>query len=264
MATVATTPAASLRAEFARIFHDPSDTLGTLTFNAVLVFALWYLAPRALFFDLTGPEGLPYALAGWMFADVCATNILAPDRTRALLALGDRDELVRFLRAKSFALWLLVGPACAVLAVFLAVDDHDWRGVTVVMLSVTVVPFGAITLSNVIGFALPYHPRPLRWRWEQRARTKQVVVRWAILLVIPYAIYPAAAAAVVAIPLGLWRLTRHLPIGTDAKDADFILCALMVAAISMAVWIYGYRLLARWATRDTTRLRRYLENLEMG
>ena len=255
----------AIRAELARIVRNPTDTLAVLAFNAVLVLILWYCVPRSWFFTFTGPEGLPYALAGWMYADVCATNVLTPDRDRVLASLDDPVTLTHLLRAKAVALWLLIGPICTVIAVAIAIHgDNDWHFVAEVILSVAVVPFGALAMSSLVGIVFPYHERPLRWRWQNRARFRQVILRWGVLLTVPYAVYPFAFGLIVLLPVAVWRLTnRH---GWDAtpSDTEFIACLALAAMITAAVWSASYRVGVWWVTNHRDRVQRYLEDVDLG
>lgn len=260
-----TEPDPALRIELRRIWRHPQDTLALLAFNAVLVLVLWYTLPRSWFFTFTGPEGLPYALAGWMYADVCATNVLAPDRDRALSTLDDPDAFARLLRAKAIALWLLIGPACTVVAVAIALTTHaHWRFVVEVILSVAVVPLGALAVSSLVGLMFPYHQRSLRWRWENRHRFWHVIVRWSILLVIPYAVYPVAFGMIVLIPVGLWKLVRRVGWGSTLSDAEFAACALLAVAMTAAMWYFSQRFAMWWVRTHRERIRAYLDDVDLG
>ncbi len=55
----------------------------------------WFFLPRALkddVFTLHGSLAFALVLAAWMYSDVPATNVLAPDRQRVMAAI---DEPVR-------------------------------------------------------------------------------------------------------------------------------------------------------------------------
>lgn len=52
-------------------------------------------------FDLHGAPAFPIVPGNWMHADVPATNLLAPDRSRVLAALDDEAMLIRVLTAKA-------------------------------------------------------------------------------------------------------------------------------------------------------------------
>ena len=70
------TTRAAIRAEIAHIVRHPGGLLLSVASSAAIVLFLWYVVPRSWFFTFTGPEGLPYALAGWMYTDAFVTNVL--------------------------------------------------------------------------------------------------------------------------------------------------------------------------------------------
>lgn len=256
---------AAVRTELRRIRTNPTDTLLMLVVNSAMVFVLWFTLPRSWFFTFTGPEGLPYALAGWMYADVCATNVLAPDRERALASLDDPQAFVELLRSKALALWLLIGPACAALAIAISlVRNRSWHFTTEVVIAVAIVPLGAVAMTGLVGIMFPYHLRPLRWRWEHRRRFKQVILRWLVLLVIPYTLYPIAFGLIVAAPVSIWRLTRRIGWQYDLSTVDFLICATLAVVITAAMWTYSHRFAVRWVQTHRERLRAYLLDVERG
>ncbi|MBC2640506.1 MULTISPECIES: hypothetical protein [unclassified Rhodococcus (in: high G+C Gram-positive bacteria)] len=233
---------AALRAEWIRIWRNPADTLATVAFNAVLMIGAWFLLPRNWLFEWTGPSGFALALAGWMYADVTATNVLAPDRERILAALDDRDALGAMLGAKAVALWMLIAPLCATIAIAVGFADRDWLFTAVVVVAVALCPFGPLAGSSLVGVFFPYHQRPLRWRWEQRVRWRTVVVRWLILLVVPYAVFPAFSAAIAVVPVVLWRIVKPDDVHTGIGTADFALCVLVAVASSALMWVVARRI----------------------
>ena len=54
-------------------------------------------------FTLHGSLAFALVLAAWMYADVPATNVLAPDRQRVMAAIDDPVLLRRLLYAKNIA-----------------------------------------------------------------------------------------------------------------------------------------------------------------
>jgi hypothetical protein len=76
-----------------------------ISFNAALMAAAWFLLPpkwQDWLFTLHGPSAFAMVLAGWMYADVPATNLLAPDRQRILAALDEPAMLRRLLYLRSY------------------------------------------------------------------------------------------------------------------------------------------------------------------
>ncbi|AFA74698.1 putative membrane protein [Gordonia polyisoprenivorans VH2] len=256
---------AAVRTELGRIRTNPTDTLLMLAFNSAMVLVLWFALPRTWFFTFTGPEGLPYALAGWMYADVCATNVLAPDRERVLSSLDDPRAFAELLRSKALGLWLLVGPACATLAIIISlVWNRSWQFTTEVVLAVAVVPLGALAMTSLVGIMFPYHLRSLRWRWEHRRQFKQVILRWLVLLVLPYTLYPVAFGLIVALPVTIWRLSRRLGWDRDLSTIDFLVCVTMAVIITALMWTLAHRFAVGWVRRHRERVREYLLDVERG
>ncbi|TQC50874.1 hypothetical protein EEB14_01970 [Rhodococcus sp. WS4] len=253
----------ALRAEWIRIWRNPADTLATVAFNAVLMIGAWFLLPRNWLFEWTGPSGFALALAGWMYADVTATNVLAPDRERVLASLDDRDALRALLAAKAVALWMLIAPLCATIAVVVGFAEQDWLFTAVVVAAVALCPFGALAGTSLVGVFLPYHQRSLRWRWEQRARWRTVVVRWLILLVVPYGVFPAFSVAIVVVPAVLWRIVKPADVHTRIGTADFALCVVLAVIVSAVIWVVARRIAVSRIQRHAP-LADYLRDRDRG
>ena len=54
----------------------------------------------------TAHSAFALVLAAWMYSDVPATNVLAPDRQRVMAAIDDPVMLQRLLYAKNIVLWM--------------------------------------------------------------------------------------------------------------------------------------------------------------
>ena len=246
------------------MWRHPLDTLGVLAFNGILMTIIWLLLPRSWFFTFTGPSGYAFALASWMYADVTATNILATDRDRILALLDDESALRTTLRAKQTALWLMVAPLSTCAAVVCGFLERDWRYTTLVVAAVAVVPVGALAISALVGVMFPYHQQPLAWRWNERRRFRPVVLRWAVLVLIPYVVYPIAAQLIFAVPVGLMWLVAHVDTSTRIRTEVFAVCLILSAILSFAGWWYANRFAVRWIDRHKTVLRDYLLDRERG
>ena len=156
---------ADLRAERRRAFRSPWDDLTAVAFNAVLVFALWFLLPQPAkdwLFTLQGPAAFAVVLETWMLADVPATNMLGKDVATMVPALDDPARLQQLLRAKSIVLALLVGIPSAIVAILIGFHDGSAsRGLLVACVLLTL-PFGAASIAAWLGIVVPYRPLPLR------------------------------------------------------------------------------------------------------
>jgi len=251
-----------MRTELRRPFTVPL----VVVFNALLMAGAWFLLPvrwQDWLFSLHGPAAFAMVLAFWMYADVPATNVLASDRERVLAALDDPVVLRRLLHAKNIVLWCFVAPFCTVVAVVIAVLDDDWPPVVVTLTAVGVVPFGVLGVAGWIGILWPYHPRELRFRWEHRRHFGHVVVRWLVLVLVPYGVVPALGALVLTPSLLLWRMLSGGHVIGPPTD-HFVGGALLAACVSMAVFLGGYAVSLRLVRRRRDDLRAYLGDPDRG
>ena len=255
----------AVRTEFARAFHPPYEAPLVVLINGLLMAAAWFFLPRAAVFRFTGALAFPVLLAGWMYADVPSTNVLAPDRRRVLVALGEDDhrDLRMLLYAKNLVLWLFVTPICMLIAIGIGAVEHKWvlTGVTLIVIALT--PLGLLGLAAVLGTYFPYHPQPLRWRWERRDEWKRYWLRWGTLVIAPY-MYVPALAAVVALPeVVAWQTlsNKHL---TTLTDLDLAIGGLIACAVSVALWFLGHRFVVRLAARRGDKLTSYLADPTRG
>ena len=84
--------AGAVQSELREAVRPPYTVPLVVTFNGLLMAAAWFLLPTKWFdwlFTLHGPLAFAMVMAGWMYSDVPATNVLAPDRERVLAALDD-------------------------------------------------------------------------------------------------------------------------------------------------------------------------------
>ena len=107
---------AAVAAEMGQAFSPPYQVPIVVAVNGLLMAGAWFLLPRGWLFTLQSALAFPVVLSSWMYADVPATNVLAPDRIRVLAALGDGTMISRLLLAKTAVLWVFVAPLCAVRA----------------------------------------------------------------------------------------------------------------------------------------------------
>ena len=109
----------AVRAEFGRSLRPPYATLSTVAANGAFMSLAWFFLPTGLkddTFTLHGSLAFALVLAAWMYSDVPATNVLAPDRQRVMAAIDDPVMLRRLLYAKNIVVWTFITPGCAVIA----------------------------------------------------------------------------------------------------------------------------------------------------
>ena len=259
---------AAVRNELLRAAHPPFEVPLVVLMNAALVTGAWFLLPRSWFFDFTRSAAFPVALAAWMYADVPATNVLAPTPALALAALNDSPvtdwQVLRLLRARLFALWLLVTPPALVVAVITGWHQRHWMLTVGSMIAIVVVPFGMLAPSSCVGVRYPYHPRKLTWRWQQARASRRSVLRYTILVLTPYVVVPALAWLTLIPAGGLWYLTGgRLPLQPVAVWKYLTLMTL-ICATSAALWFWGHRYALSIVKRRRPQLTAYLADPERG
>jgi hypothetical protein len=230
-----------VRVEFARLFRAPRAELTSLAANAIAVTAAWTLLPASVhdwLFRLTGPLAFAVVLQAWMLGDTATTNVLGNDVDAALGALEDQPRLTRLLRAKAVALAVVAAIPCAVVALVIAGVDGAYGAGALVAVVVLAAPFGAAAVATLIGVSYPYHPRPLRWRWEQRHAYRRTL-RWLALIVTPFLFVPTVMAVLIAAGIAIGDATGgrdaqgHLEVGALAI-ATAALGVLSFAALWLA------------------------------
>jgi len=255
----------ALATELHRATHPPYETPIVVVINGLLLLACWTLLPAAMvagLFRFHGPLAFAMVLAVWMYSDVPATNLLGADADRSIAALADPAALRRTWYAKNLVLWLLATPACAVAAVLIGVHEKAPLFTVLTVLWIAVVPLGALGVANWLGIWFPYHPLPLRYRWARRHRWRPMLLRWAVLVLAPYALVPALALVVSVPSLLLWSsLTRG---GGRLSASQFGWGLLLTAAITAAAWPLGHRYGLRQAGRRRDRLTAFLADPDRG
>jgi hypothetical protein len=257
----------AVRAEFARALRPPYETLSTVAANGVFMCSAWFFLPRALkddVFTLHGTLSFALVLAAWMYSDVPATNVLAPDRHRVMAAIDDPVMLRRLLYAKNIALWTIITPVCSVIALVIGLVGHNLLATLYTIIWIGVVPFGALGISAWVGILFPYHPVPLRFRWEHRRPRRRMLWRWAILTVTPYVLFPALAAALMIPSLLLWGFTSVHGVSAKLPDHDLGLGVALACAVAAASSFGSHRRGVRMAQRRRARLLAFLADPARG
>ena len=258
---------AAVRWELRDALRPLFTVASVVAFNAVLMAGAWYLLPVAWqdwLFTLHGPAAFAMVLAGWMYADVPATNVLAPDRERVLAALDDPVMLRRLLYAKNILLWCFVAPFCTVVAVVIGLRQHDWPPTLVSITAIAVVPFGTLGIAGWVGIIWPYHPRPLRFRWEHRRAWFHMIVRWMALILLPYGVVPVLATLIITPSLVLWSMLSAEGLSRQLPTSHFAGGVVLAAVVSTAAFFGGYRVGLGLIRRRHDALRSYLSDPDRG
>lgn len=257
----------AVRDELGIAFHYPYTVLQVILMNAVLVVVLWFLAPpkvEGLFFQIHTPTLFTIVLAGWMYSDVPATNVLASDSVRSLAALNDRSMTLRLMRAKRIALWILVAPICTVITLLMgAFDQHRFTEI-VALTSITMVPFGTLAIAGWVGILWPYHPRSLRYRWRHRRDWFHDLVRWSTLLVLPYGLVPAIGLVLLVPSMLVWGIRSERQVLDTSAVPHLIAGVVLALVVTIGGSILGDRVAWRLIDRRRSALVHYLGHPELG
>jgi hypothetical protein len=214
----------------------------------------WFLLPRTLkddVFTLHGSLAFALVLAAWMYSDVPATNVLAPDRQRVMAAIDDPILLRWLLYAKNVVLWTFITPICAVIALVTGIFGHDLLSTLYTVIWIGVVPFGALGIAAWVGILLAYHPMPLRFRWEHRRPRPRMLWRWLALLLTPYVLVPWLAIALMTPSLLLWGFTSAHGLSRKLPDHDLGLGVGLACVVALLCSFASHR----WAVMLAERRR---------
>ena len=258
---------APLRIELREAVRWPFTVPGGVIFNGLLMAAAWFLLPTKWLdwlFTLHGPLAFAMVMAGWMYSDVPATNVLAPDRERVLAALDDPAMLRRLLYAQNLMLWCFVAPFCTVVAWIIGEVHHDWPPTVLSITAIAIVPFGTLGVAGWVGIVWPYHPRELRFRWQHRHDWFHMIVRWVALLLVPYGLVPALAVVVLAPSLVLWSMLSSNGLSHRLPTTHFAGGIALAAVVSMGLFFGGHRIGLRMIRRRHDSLRDYLSDPDRG
>jgi hypothetical protein len=258
---------AAVAVELRASLRSPYTVPLVVTFNGLLMAGAWFLLPTKWFdwlFTLHGPLAFAMVLAGWMYSDVPATNVLAPDRERILAALDQPVVLRRLLYAKNLALWCFVAPFCTVVAMVIGYVHHDWPPTLVSITAIAIVPFGTLGVAGWVGIIWPYHPRDLQFRWQHRHEWRHMIVRWIALLLIPYGLVPLLAVLLITPSLVMWSMLSDQGLTEKLPTTNFAGGIALAAVLSMGVFFGGHRTALRIVRRRHDQLQDYLRDPDRG
>jgi hypothetical protein len=262
-----TTLGQAVKAEFRRTLRAPFDDLIVVAVNGALMSSAWFLLPGSLtnkIFTLHGPLAFALVLGTWMYSDVPATNVLGSDPDRMAAALGDPVMFRRLLYAKNIVLWALITPLCTVVALLIGLHVHDLLATVITVVWIGVVPFAALGISNLVGIRFPYHPMPVRYRWDHRRPFGRMVGRWVTLTLTPYLLVPVVAALFMAPTLVLWGMLSSHGLTAKLPDQDLGWGVAVACVVSLAGWLGGHRIGTRIAIRRHRQLAAYLADPTLG
>ena len=257
----------AVKAEYRRIFTERRDDLIAVSFNALLVTFCWFLLPDKIvnwLFTLHGALAFPYFLEMWMLGDTPATNVAGRDAVRVVGQLQDPAALRLWLRAKHLVLASFVGPTAAVVAVIIGIVQHRHDMAAAVAITLLFLPLGVLSVAAWVGLWVPYHPRKLLWRWEHRSDWRAALLRWIVLVLLPFLVVPVIALVLLIPSLAIWLIAhqRHPP--HEIPRAGLWLGTVLSVAVSLIVFGWAPGVAVKIARRRHARLHGYLSDPEHG
>jgi len=257
----------SVKVELGVAFHTPYEIPIVVAINGALMSVLWFFLPaqwKNSLFALHGTLAFAMVLAGWMIADVPATNVLGPDAERMGHALDHPAAFRRLLYAKNIALWVLVAPVCSLVALGIGVNNHDLTATVISIVAIVILPFGALGLSAWVGIRFPYHPIPLSERWARRRPWRHMMVRWFVLAVTPYVLVPTLIAVLLLPSLAFWAAFAANGLHSRLSAGVYAIGILIACILAIAGSLGGHRMGERLARRRKAELSEYLSDPARG
>jgi hypothetical protein len=257
----------AVKAEYRRIFTERRDDLIAVSFNALLVTFCWFLLPDKIvnwLFTLHGALAFPYFLEMWMLGDIPATNVAGRDAVRVVGQLQDPAALRLWLRAKHLVLASFVGPTAAVVAVIIGIVQHRHDMAAAVAITLLFLPLGVLSVAAWVGLWVPYHPRKLLWRWEHRSDWRAALLRWIVLVLLPFLVVPVIALVLLIPSLAIWLIAHQGHPPHEIPPAGLWLGTVLSVAVSLIVFGWAPGVAIKIARRRHARLHGYLSDPEHG
>jgi hypothetical protein len=266
-ADLPTTLRQAVKIELGVALHSPYEIPIAVALNGALMTVLWFFLPdhwKNALFALHGTLAFAMVLAGWMISDVPATNVLALDAERMLRALDDPATFRRLLYAKNIALWVLVAPICALVALGIGVNNHELTATVVSIVAIVILPFGALGFSAWIGIRFPYHPIPLAQRWAHRRPWRHMIVRWFTLAATPYILVPTIIVVLLLPSLAFWAAFAADGLHSRLSGGVYAIGMLIACVLALGGSLGGHRVSERLARRRKAELSVYLSDPSRG
>jgi hypothetical protein len=257
----------AVAAEYQRILTERRDDLVAISFNGLLVTFCWLLLPTNILnwlFTLHGALAFPYFLAMWMLGDTPATNVAGRDAVRAAAQLHDPAALRIWLRAKHIVMWSFVGPIAAIVAIVIGAVQHRYDAAAAVAITLLFLPLGVLSLAAWVGLWLPYHPQKLLWRWQHRSDWRAALLRWGVLVFLPFMVVPLIAIMLLLPSLIIWIIAHQGYPPQHMDPAGLWIGTAVSVLVSLIVFAWAPSVATKIARRRFAKLHGYLSNPEHG
>ena len=253
----------AVRVEWRRTSRFPFETLSTVGINFLLVIVGWFFAPDWLveqLFAVHRPLAFSIVLAGWMYADVPTTNVVGSNADRVVPMLDDAPALRQLFDARAFVLWSVVTPIAAIAAVISGIVTDHLVAALVGLVWIVVAPAGLLMIGPLLGILFPYHPMPLRTRWELRHAFRQQILRWILLLVVPYVWVPAIGIVLMVPTLLIWHVTSGTELFAGGTFPHLGLGLVVGVGMDLVGAVLGRRWVVALVRRRRERLAAFLSD----
>jgi len=257
----------AVKAEYRRILTERRDDLIAVSCNALLVTFCWCLLPDKIvnwLFALHGALAFPFFLEIWMLGDTPATNVAGRDAVRAVAQLQDPAALRLWLRAKHLVLASFVGPIGAAVAVIIGIVQQRYDMAAAVAITLLFLPLGTLSVAAWVGLWVPYHPRKLLWRWEHRSDWRAALLRWIVLVLLPFLVVPLIALVLLIPSLTIWLIAHQGHPPHVIPPAGLWLGTVVSVVVSLIVFGWAPGVAVKIAHRRQDRLHGYLSDPEYG
>jgi hypothetical protein len=257
----------AVKAEYRRILTERRDDLIAVSFNALLVAICWYLLPDKItnwLFTLHGALAFPLIMEMWMLGDTPATNVAGRDAVRAVAQLHDPAAMRLWLRVKHLVLASFVGPTAAVIALVIGAVQHRSADAAAVAIVLLFLPLGVLSVAAWVGLWLPYHPQKLIWRWRHRTDWRAALLRWGLLVFLPFMVVPVIAIALLTPSLIIWIIAHQGYPPKQLNTAGLWIGTVVSVAVSLITFAFAPVVATKIARRRYDRLHGYLSNPDHG
>jgi hypothetical protein len=191
---------------------------------------------------------------------VCAGR----DAVRAVAQLQNPAALRLWLWTKHVVLASFIGPIAAIVAIVIGIVQQRYDTGAAVAVTLLFLPLGVLSVAAWIGLWQPYHPRKLLWRWEHRSDWRAAVLRWIVLVLLPFLIVPIIAIVLLIPTLIIWIIAHQGHPPHELPPPGLWLGTAASIVISLIFFVLAPTVAVIIVRRRHDRLHGYLSDPEYG
>jgi len=186
------------------------------------------------------------------------------DAVRAVAQLHDPAAMRLWLRVKHLVLASFVGPTAALIALVIGAVKHQSSDAAAVAIVLLFLPLGVLSVAAWVGLWLPYHPQKLIWRWRHRTDWRAALLRWGLLVFLPFMVVPVIAILLLTPSLIIWIIAHQGYPPQQLNTAGLWIGTAVSVAVSLITFALAPVVATKIARRRYDRLHGYLSNPEHG